>query len=90
MANAAWTRSRRTSIIGSSFIPKSVAFSSTSNREKPTRGADVKFRDYAQQKLRDPLVITNPGVPCDEAFLARAVSNVTCVSENHEGFDQFD
>ena len=35
-------------------------------------------------------MITNPGVPCDEAYLAGAVSNVTCVFQNHEGFDQFE
>jgi hypothetical protein len=45
---------------------------------------------YARQILRDPLVITNPGVPCDEAYLAQAISNVTCVFVNYEGFDQFE
>jgi hypothetical protein len=36
------------------------------------------------------LVISNPGVPCDEAYLARGVSSVTCVYVNYEGFDQFE
>ena len=50
----------------------------------------VRFRDYAQQKIRDPLVITNPGIPCDETYLAEAVSNVTCVFQNYDGFGQFE
>jgi hypothetical protein len=48
------------------------------------------FRDYVKRKLRDPLVITNPGVPCDEAYLAQGVSNVTCVFNNYQGFDSFE
>jgi hypothetical protein len=50
----------------------------------------VELRDYAKRKLRDPLVITNPGVPCDEAYLAQAVSSVTCVFNNFLSFDQFE
>jgi len=50
----------------------------------------VELRDYAKQKLHDPLVITNPGIPCDAAYLAQAVSNVTCVFVNFQGFDQFE
>src|SRR5262249_30744682 len=50
----------------------------------------AQIRDYAQQKLRDPLVITNPGIPCDEDYLAREISNVTCVFQNYEGFDHFE
>jgi hypothetical protein len=50
----------------------------------------VELRDYAKRKLRDPLVITNPGVPCDEAYLAQAVSSVTCVLNNFLSFDQFE
>ncbi len=50
----------------------------------------TRIRDHARQKLHDPLVITNPGIPCDEAYLANAVSNVTCVFQNFEGFDQFE
>jgi hypothetical protein len=50
----------------------------------------VELRDYVKQKLRDPLVITNPGIPCDAAFLTRAVSNVICVYVNFQEFDQFE
>jgi len=52
------------------------------------RFADL--RDYAKRKIRDPLVITNPGIPCDEAYLAQAVSNVTCVFVNFQGFEVFE
>jgi Spherulation-specific family 4 len=50
----------------------------------------AELRDYVKQKIADPLVITNPGVPCDDAYLAQAVSNVTCVFVNYQGFDQFE
>jgi len=50
----------------------------------------TELRDYVKRKLRDPLVITNPGVPCDEAYLAQAVSDVTCVFNNFQGFDRFE
>ena len=50
----------------------------------------AELRDYVKQKIPDPLVITNPGVPCDEAYLAQAVSNVTCVFVNFQGFEQFE
>jgi hypothetical protein len=49
-----------------------------------------QIREYAQQKVRDALVITNPGVPCDEAYLADEVSNVTCVFQNYDRFDEFE
>jgi hypothetical protein len=50
----------------------------------------VELRDYAKDKLPEPLVITNPGVLCDAMYLALAVSNVTCVFVNFQGFDQFE
>ena len=50
----------------------------------------AELRDHVKRKLRDPLVITSPGVPCDEAYLAQAVSNVTCVFVNNQGFDRFE
>ena len=76
---------------GSGFILKFVVFSWTSSLPKDvTRHTIAELRDYVKEKLRDPLVITNPGIPCDEAYLAQAVSNVTCVFVNYEGFDQFE
>ncbi len=50
----------------------------------------AELRDFVKRKIADALVIANPGVPCDEAYLARAVSNVTCVFVNYEGFEQFE
>ncbi len=50
----------------------------------------AELRDYVKHKLRDPVVITNPGVPCDEAYLAQGVSNVTCVFVNYQGFERFE
>jgi len=62
--------------------------------QQPREGRDAvhfaELRDYVKRKIRDPLVITNPGVPCDEAYLAQAVSNVTCVFVNYQGFEQFE
>ena len=60
------------------------------SRKSCTRCSFAELRDYVKRKLRDPLVITNPGVPCDEAYLAQAVSNVTCVFVNYQGFEQFE
>jgi hypothetical protein len=50
----------------------------------------AELRDYVKRKLPDPLVVTNPGVPCDEAYLAQNVSDVTCVFSNFQGFEPFD
>jgi hypothetical protein len=62
--------------------------------QQPRDGRDaVRFaelRDYVKVKIRDPLVITNPGTLCDEEYLAQAVSNVTCVFDNYQGFEQFE
>jgi hypothetical protein len=50
----------------------------------------AELREYVKQKLHDPLVIGNPGIPCDAAYLAQSVSNVTCVFANFQGFSQFE
>jgi hypothetical protein len=50
----------------------------------------VELRDVVRQELREPLVITNPGIPCDESYLARGVSDVTCAFVNFEGFERFE
>jgi hypothetical protein len=59
-------------------------------RESHDAALFAELRDFVKRKIPDPLVITNPGVPCDEAYLARAVSNVTCVFVNYHGFEQFE
>jgi Spherulation-specific family 4 len=50
----------------------------------------AELRDFVKQRMKDSLVITNPGVACDQAYLARNVSNVTCVFNDFAGFDQFE
>jgi Spherulation-specific family 4 len=45
-------------------------------------------RDYARQKIKDALVINNPGTLCDEAYFAQAVSDVTCIFSYFESFNQ--
>src|SRR5262249_52450450 len=50
----------------------------------------AEIRDYARSRLRDALIVTNPGVPCDPAYLAQSVSDVTCVFANFDGFSGFE
>jgi Spherulation-specific family 4 len=50
----------------------------------------AELRDYARRKLLDAIVVTNPGIPCDEAYLAQKVSDLTCVFVNFEGFERFE
>ena len=45
---------------------------------------------YAREKFRDAIVISNPGVPCDETYMARRTSDLVCVFANFEGFPTFD
>lgn len=59
-------------------------------RDSRDAGCFGELRDYAKRKIRDPLVITNPGVPCDEAYLEQSVSNVTCIFVNFKGFEKFE
>ncbi len=58
-----------------------------------TQARDVSFyleiRDYARRKIKDSLVINNPGAVCDEVYFAQAVSDVTCIFASFEGFNQF-
>ena len=48
----------------------------------------LKIRDHARLKIKDALVITNPGTMCDESYFARSVSDVTCIFAGFEGLDQ--
>jgi len=60
--------------------------------QQSTEARDVAFyaqiRDYARQKIKNALVINNPGAMCDESYFARGVSDVTCVFASFEGFNQ--
>jgi len=48
----------------------------------------AEIRDYARQKIKNALVINNPGAMCDESYFARGVSDVTCIFASFEGFNQ--
>jgi len=48
----------------------------------------AEIRDYARQKIKNALVISNPGTLCDESYFARGVSDVTCIFASFEGFNQ--
>ena len=60
--------------------------------QQSTEARDVAFytviRDYARQKIKDALVINNPGAVCDETYFAQAASDVTCIFASFEGFNQ--
>jgi Spherulation-specific family 4 len=45
---------------------------------------------HARGKIRDALVIGNPGTPCDESYLARRVADVVCIFSKAEGFEPFE
>ncbi len=49
-------------------------------------GYYAELRSYAESKLPNALVITNPGIPCDEAYFAKHVSDVTCIFASFQGF----
>ena len=49
----------------------------------------LEIRDYAGEKVKEPLLINNPGAICDEAYFAQSVSDVICIYSGYEGFDQF-
>jgi hypothetical protein len=48
----------------------------------------TEIRNDARQKIKDALVINNPGAICDVSYFARGVSDVTCIFATFEGFDQ--
>ena len=53
-------------------------------------GYMAEIAGYARGKLRDALVITDPGFPCDEIYLTRHASDLVCVFSNFEGFASFE
>jgi len=60
--------------------------------DEQASGADgVDFHaalyDYARKEKKLELVVTNPGVPCDEGYVSRPAADVVCLFEHHEGFD---
>ena len=49
----------------------------------------VEARDHARKKIKDALVVSNPGTLCDEAYAARTASDAICVFETASGFENF-
>lgn len=49
----------------------------------------TEIRDYARKKIKNALVIDNPGALCDESYFAQGISDITCIFANSEGFNQF-
>lgn len=45
---------------------------------------------YIHEKMKDALVVTNPGTACDESYLARRASDVACIFDNFDGFPAFE
>jgi hypothetical protein len=73
------------------FYPRIVGF--FLDQQPQDAGHAAYFAEigtYARSRLRDALVITNPGIPCDEAYLARRASDLVCVFANFEGFGPFE
>jgi Spherulation-specific family 4 len=73
------------------FYPRIIGFFLDQQPRDPGHAAYfAEISTYARGKLRDALVITNPGIPCDEAYLARRASDLVCVFANFEGFGPFE
>jgi hypothetical protein len=63
------------------------------DQQSPDAGHAADYADlgaYARGKIRDALVIGNPGVPCDEAYLARRAADMVCIFAKPDGFDVFE
>ncbi|MFO0889188.1 MAG: spherulation-specific family 4 protein [Isosphaeraceae bacterium] len=50
----------------------------------------VALREHARRRMKDALIITNPGSICEKAYFARGVSDAICVFANPQGFRQFE
>ena len=48
------------------------------------------MRTYARQKIKEAVVIGNPGTTCVEGYFSRPAVDVAVVFENHEGFESFE
>ncbi|WP_165221760.1 spherulation-specific family 4 protein [Aquisphaera insulae] len=59
---------------------------STDARKAP---AYIEIRDAARRKIKDALVVNNPGTTCDEAYITRQCSDATCVFADFQGFTDF-
>ena len=48
------------------------------------------LRTFVRRKIKEAVVITNPGTICAEEYFARSAVDVAVVFENHEGFETFE
>ena len=49
----------------------------------------AEFFRYARGRIKDGLVVGNPGVPPSERYLSEAHADVECIFESDKGFDSF-
>ncbi len=49
----------------------------------------MAVRDHARSKIKDALVIDNPGTVCDPSYFSERAADVTCIFASYEGFGQF-
>jgi hypothetical protein len=42
---------------------------------------------YVRKEKKLDLVVSNPGINCDEGYVSRPAADVVCLFEHHEGFD---
>lgn len=47
------------------------------------------YFSYARGKLKDTLIVGNPGVPPSERYLSEARADIECIFESDKGFDKF-
>ncbi len=45
--------------------------------------------EHARMRLKEALVVTNPGTLCAPEYLTRPATDVACLYENHTGFEEF-
>ncbi len=50
----------------------------------------AKLRDHARKRIKDALIVTNPGALCDEEYFARGVADLICIFANFQGFFEFE
>ena len=53
-------------------------------------GLYAALRDFVRQKIKEAVVIGNPGVICDEGYFSRSAVDAALVFENKAGFDGFE
>lgn len=52
-------------------------------------GYYAALRDLVRNRIKEALVVTNPGTVCAEAYVSRSTSDVVLLFENRHGFDEF-